>query len=221
VVVTPQDFEAANVEATQSIDLMHFVDARSIDPVYYEKPYYVEPLKTGRKAYALLREVLTCSDRVGIGKVVIRSRQHVCALKADGPMLVVDLLRWSYELRSPEEFDLPELHLERLGISPQEVQMAERLVNAMVTEWDPTQYRDTYREDLLRLIEDKVSRGELTESASAPAREEAEGGQVVDIMALLKRSVEERKRQAPRVGGEAASLGGGAAKRKRRAAKEA
>lgn len=221
VVVGAEDFQAANVQATQSIDIMHFVEGAAIDLVYFDTPYYVEPLKTGRKAYALLRETLKRTGKVGIGRVVIRTRQHLCALKADGPLIVVDLLRWSHELRGPEEFDLPGEDLDQLGVSPQELQMAEQLVTAMAAEWDPTQYRDTYREDLLRLIEEKVAKGEITEGVPAPAPEEPEGGQVVDIMALLKRSVEQRKQQEPPAAGAKPAPEGRAARGKRRAAKEA
>lgn len=224
VVVTPQDFETANVEATQSIDIIHFVDAGQIDPVYYDKPYYVEPQKAGRKAYALLREVLKSSDKVGVGRIVIRTRQHMCALRASGPLIVAHLLRWSYELRRQEEFDLPEENLDKLGISPQELQMAQQLVEAMVAEWEPEQYRDTYREDLLQLIEEKVRRGELTESLPAAPKRKERGAEVVDIMSLLKRSMEQKKqggggagksgaKSAARAGGEEAAKGGAAAKK--------
>jgi DNA end-binding protein Ku len=194
VVVGDEDFQAANVEATQSIDIMNFVNADEIDTTYYETPYYLEPTKAGRKAYALLRETLKRTERIGVAKIVIRTRQHLCALKADGPMLIAELLRWPYQLRSASEFDLPGENLEELGVSPQELQMAEQLVNAMVAKWEPEKYVDTYREDLLKLIDEKVKRGELTTVAEAAAEQpEAAQGNVVDIMSLLKRSMEKQQ----------------------------
>jgi DNA end-binding protein Ku len=195
VVVGEEDFRAANVEATQSIDIMNFVDAEEIDTVYYETPYYLEPTKAGRKAYALLRETMKRTDKIGVAKIVIRTRQHLCAVKVDGPMLIAELLRWPYQLRSPAEFDLPSENLDELGISPQELQMAEQLVGAMVAKWEPEKYVDTYREDLLKRIDEKVKRGELTTVAEAPPSEEREAaeGKVVDIMSLLKRSMEKQQ----------------------------
>jgi len=183
---------AANVEATQSIDIIGFVDAAEIDPTYYTSPYYTEPTKAGRKAYALLRETLRRTGRVGVAKVVIRTRQHLCALRAAGPMLLVEVLRWPYQLRSAADFDLPAEDLDSLGVTEAELGMAEQLVGSMVTTWDPVQYTDTYRDDLLRLVEDKVEHGAVTIVAEEPPEEAPAEGTVVDIMSLLKRSVERR-----------------------------
>ena len=190
VVIDEDDLRRANVEATQTIDIMHFVDGREIDIAYYDTPYYTEPSKAGRKAYALLRETLQRTQRVGVAKIVIRERQHLCALIADGPALLAYTLRWPYQLRDASDFDLPGEDLDKLNVSPQELKMAEQLVEAMTADWEPDQYTDTYREDLLRVIEEKVKGGEVTEVA-AP-RPEAREGNVVDIMALLKRSMEQR-----------------------------
>ncbi len=190
VVIDEDDLRRANVEATQTIDIMHFVDGRKIDIAYYDTPYYTEPSKAGRKAYALLRETLQRTQRVGVAKIVIRERQHLCALIADGPALLAYTLRWPYQLRDASDFDLPGEDLDKLNVSPQELKMAEQLVEAMTADWEPDQYTDTYREDLLRVIEEKVKGGEVTEVA-AP-RPEAREGNVVDIMALLKRSMEQR-----------------------------
>lgn len=197
VLLGDEDFKAANVEATQSIDIMHFVDGAEIDTTYYDTPYYLEPTKPGRKAYALLRETMKRTNRIAVARIVIRTRQHLCALKADGPMLVAEVLRWPYQLRSAEDFDLPSEDLDELGISKQELQMAEQLVGAMVTKWEPEQYVDTFREDMLKLIHDKVERGEFTEISEAPEAEQPATGQVVDIMSLLKRSMEKQTPEQP------------------------
>jgi DNA end-binding protein Ku len=215
VVIGDEDLKAANVEATQSIDIMHFVDLSEIDLAYFETPYYTEPMKAGRKAYALLRETLERTGKVGVAKIVIRERQHLCALMADGPILIAEILRWPYELRSAEDFNLPGKDLDELGISPQEVHMAQQLVEAMVVKWDPKQYHDTYREDLLKLIDEKVKSGELTHVREAPAAEPA-SGEVVDIMSLLKRSMQQRGG----AGETAASEGAAESARGRRATTE-
>jgi DNA end-binding protein Ku len=195
VLVGDEDFRAANVEATQTLDIIAFVDGAEIDTAFYDTPYYTEPAKQGRKAYALLRETLERTGKVGVAKIVLRTRQHLCALRADGAMLVVEILRWPYQLRDASDFELPARDLGELGVSPAELKMAEQLVGAMVAKWDPSQYRDTYHDDLLALIHGKVERGELTEVSEVPAAagDEAAQGTVVDIMALLKRSVEEKK----------------------------
>lgn len=194
VVIGEDELRAAGVEATQSVDIMHFVDASAIDPAYYDTPYYTEPTKAGRKAYALLRETLKRTGKVGVARVVIRTRQHLCALRADGAMLVVEVLRWPYQLRDAAEFDLPAEDLSSLGVSEPELAMAEQLVGAMTAEWAPEEYTDTYRETVLGIIEEKVTRGEITSvPAESDAGESANAeGQVVDIMTLLKRSLEKR-----------------------------
>jgi DNA end-binding protein Ku len=183
VVIEDDELRKANVEATQTIDIMHFVDGGEIDIAYYSTPYYTEPTKAGRKAYALLRETLKSTRRVGVAKIVIRERQHLCAV-------IAYTLRWPYQLRDAVDLDLPGEDLDKLNVSPQELKMAAQLVEAMTAKWDPEQYTDTYRDDLLRVIEEKVKSGKVTESA-APRREAPEG-KVVDIMTLLKRSMEQQ-----------------------------
>jgi DNA end-binding protein Ku len=192
VVIDRSDLTAANVESTQSIDIMHFVDAADIDIAFYDTPYYTAPNKPGRKAYALLRDTLKRTGKVGVARVVIRERQHLCAVLPDGPALLAYTLRWPYQLRDASDLELPSESLDDLSVSPQELKMAEQLVEAMTTAWAPEQYRDTYHDDLLRLIEQKVKAGEVTAAAEAPTQPVAEA-EVVDIMELLKRSVEERK----------------------------
>lgn len=193
VVVGDEDLRAANVDATQSIDIMHFVHMSDIDSAFFETPYYTEPTKVGRKAYALLRETLKRTGKVGVAKIVIRERQHLCAVVPEGPMLIAEILRWPYELRTAADFDLPSEDLDDLGVSRQELDMAEQLVKAMVVPWEPDQYHDTYRDDLLKLIDEKVKSGDLTQVKEAPAAEAA-GAKVVDIMSLLKRSMEQRQK---------------------------
>ena len=200
VVIDPADLKKANVKATQSIDIMQFVDRQDIDIAFYDTPYYTEPAKIGRKAYALLRETLKRTDKVGVGKIVIRERQHLCLVVPDGPVILAYTLRWPYQLRAASDLDLPGDDLGDLGVSPEEMKMAAQLVETMAASWEPEQYRDTYRDDLLELIDQKVKKGEIAEIPEAPVAE----AEVVDIMTLLTRSVEERKGGARRKSGKAA-----------------
>jgi len=198
VVIGKADLEAVGPEATQSIDIMHFVDGADIDVAFYDTPYYTEPAKMGRRAYALLRETLRRTGKVGVAKIVIRERQRLCAVLADGPVLLAYTLRWPYQLRTASDLELPSEDLESLDLSPQELKMAGQLVEAMAASWEPEQYRDTYRDDLLRLIDEKIKKGDVTVAPEPPREETPEvEAEVVDIMALLKRSVEERKKVKP------------------------
>lgn len=191
VALTDDDFKKANVEASQSIEIKDFVDAGAISSIYYDTPYYLEPLKNGRRAYALLREVLKKTGKIGIAKVVLRTRQHLAALVSQGPLLVLNTLRYPHELRDASQFDLPQTNGKTGDISSQEVKMAEQLVETMRAEWQPEKYRDEYHNDLLELIEKKVKAGQTKEVESAgeaPPRPKREG-RVIDMMHLLRESV--------------------------------
>jgi DNA end-binding protein Ku len=192
VAVTDKDFEQANVEATQSITILDFVDAGAISSQYYDTPYYLEPLKNGRRAYALLREVLQKTGKIGIAKVVLRTRQHLAALVPQGPLLVLNTLRYPRELRDASRLDLPQSVDKKAAVSSQEVKMAEQLVGSMTGEWQPDKYRDEYHDDLLKLIERKVKAGQTkaVESAAEAPRPKREG-KVIDMMQLLRQSVKQ------------------------------
>jgi DNA end-binding protein Ku len=198
VVLTEEDFRRADVEATQTVEITGFVDASEIDPVYYDKPYYLEPLKKARKSYALLREVLERTGKIGIGKIVIRSRQYLAGVMVWGSVLVVNLLRYANELRDAAELDLPPQSLKTLDIAEKEIKLAERLVETMIEPWEPAKYQDTYREKLLVLIERKAKSGATEAIEELPkAVRQKRTAQVIDIMDLLKRSVEKAKDEAP------------------------
>lgn len=190
VALSDDDFVKANVEATRSIPITTFVERESISPIYFDKPYYLEPLKNGRRAYALLREVLRGGNKVGIAKVVIRSRQHLAVLLVEGPALVVNLLRFAHELRDCSTLDLPSEREKSAAVSAQERKMAEQLLEAMTAEWNPQKYRDDYHEDLLKLIDKKIQSGQTKVLATAERPKRVEGkGKVVDIMHLLRESL--------------------------------
>ncbi|MEX0802500.1 MAG: Ku protein [Candidatus Binatia bacterium] len=199
VTLTDAEFRKANVEATQSIDILDFVDGGEISPMYYDKPYYLGPLDSGR-AYSLLREVLDKKSKVAIARVVIRTRQHLAAVIPHGSMLVLNLLRFDHELRDAGNLDIPKAGSKQFKISAGELKMAERLVESMAGAWKPKQYHDEYRQDLLKMIDKKIKSGrpKIVSEDKAPARKSE--GKVVDIMHLLRRSVDQaqKKEAAPR-----------------------
>ena len=201
VVVTDQDLKRANVEATQTVDIVGFVEGSQISPLYYERPYYLAPQKGGQKAYALLRETLRKTGMVGIARVVIRSRQHMAALLERQGVLVLEILRWAHELREPKGLDVPD---GSARVSKQETDMAMRLVRGMSAEFDPKKYKDTYNDDIRALIRKKISSGKTTEiDESEPKVPAKRGGNVVDLMPLLRKSLEGGGRAATSARGRA------------------
>ncbi len=184
-----EDFKAANVKATQTIDVIGAVCADQVPLQYFDTPYYLAPEKPGAKAYALLREALKRAKRIAIAQVIIRTRQRLCALVPDGDLLMLEVLRYPYELREPGEIEVPGSDVAELGVTDAEIALADQLMKTIEAEWDPTQYRDTYRDDLLAVIDRKAA-GETIEIAEPPAPQAT----VVDIAELLKRSVEEARR---------------------------
>ncbi|HET9227131.1 MAG TPA: Ku protein [Thermoanaerobaculia bacterium] len=188
VVLSDEDLERAAPEKTQTVDILDFVDGEDISPIYFDKPYYLAPDKKGAKSYALLREVLRRTGKVGIAKVVIRTKQSLAAVLVEDKAIVLNILRFDHELREPTELDLPS---GKEGVSERELDMAERLVEGMVSKWEPEKYRDDYYKDLKKMINERVKAGQLEESPEAPPTPKPErGGKVVDLMALLKQSVE-------------------------------
>jgi len=190
VVVSDQDLKRASPERTQRVDIRSFTDAREIDPRFYERPYYLEPAPKQGKPYALLREALKRTGKVGIATVVIRTRQHLAALVPLDSVLVLNVLRYADELRDPNTLNLPSGSLKALGTTENELKMAERLIEEMVEPWDPERYKDEYEKELLAYIKKKAERGE-TELVEEPERPQRQRGEIVDIMHLLKQSVEQ------------------------------
>jgi DNA end-binding protein Ku len=188
VILSDEDLQRASPEKTQTVDILDFVDLEEIDSIFFDKPYYLAPDKKGAKSYALLRETLKRTKKVGIAKVVIRSKQYLSAVIAEDDVIVLNILRFAHELRDPSELDLPR---GKEGVSERELDMAERLVEGMVDAWDPDKYRDDYYKDLMKMIHERAEAGQLDEAPEAPPAPRPErAGNVVDLMALLKQSVE-------------------------------
>ena len=214
VVVTDEDFKQANVKATQTVEIVAFVEAAAVAPYYFDTPYYLEPGKRGEKGYTLLREVLRNTGRIGIANVVIRSRQHLAALIPVDEMLVMSTLRFSNEIRPISELTLPEAG--KGDLKPAEFAMAQRLVDDMTEKWNPEKFTDTYSEDLLARIESRIAAGE-THAITPASEDEGEprkGAEVIDLVSLLRRSLEKKGKAANDEGAEEAPV----AERPKRAA---
>src|SRR3954471_22610766 len=155
VVLKDDDFKRVDLEATQTVDIKDFVDLEEIDPMFFYKPYYLEPQKGGDKAYALLRDSLEKSQKVGIAKVVIKTRQYLAGVKPEDGVLVLELMHFAEELADAEKLKVPK----KIEPGKREMDMAQALITSMSSKWDPTKYKDDYREALMDVIEEKVESG--------------------------------------------------------------
>jgi DNA end-binding protein Ku len=183
VVVTKDDFRAAAVEKTRTVDIIDFVAAQEIDDRFFETPYYLVPARGGERAYALLREAIRASGRTGIAKFILRDAQHLAAVEAIGQALVLTVMRFADELADPRQFEFPGNE----ALRKPEREMAKALVNSLAAEWDPSKYSDQYRENLMRIIRAKA-KGKHVALESEPEPREAK---VVDLMERLRRSLAE------------------------------
>lgn len=187
VILSAEDLKAANPKATQSIDIFGFVPSESVPRVFYAKPYYVSPVKGSDRAYALLRDVLRKSEQLALATVVIHTRQHVAAVYPHEDALVVQLLRYSADLKSPDDAGVRTVPALAGGTSSKEVAMAQQLLTSMEEQWSPDDYHDTYREDLMRLITQRAKRGGKSSPASQVAT--SQPTKVLDLVAALQRSL--------------------------------
>jgi DNA end-binding protein Ku len=187
VVLKEEDFRRADIEATQSVDIIQFVKLEEIDPIFFDKPYYLEPDKKGVKAYGLLREALRRTDQVGVAKVVIKTRQHLAAVKPEKKALVLELMHFADELIEPGSLQIPD----NTQFSPQEFKMAIELIERMAGKWDPSKYSDDYRNALLDLIHKKIELGDKATVESGPATRKA--SKVIDLVSILKESLEKTR----------------------------
>ena len=181
VVLTKEDFAAAALEKTRTVDIVDFVKAEEIDDRYFETPYYLVPSKGGERAYALLREAIRESGRIGVAKFILRDAQHLAAVEVIEKALVLTMMRFADELVDESQFDLPATK----DVRKQELDMAKSLVNSLAAEWDPSKYTDQYRENLMRIIESKAK----GKHVKLEAGEEPRQAEVVDLMERLRRSL--------------------------------
>ncbi|MBC7609010.1 MAG: Ku protein [Polaromonas sp.] len=191
VVLSDKEIADAYPKTTQTIEIEAFVDATDIPFVYLERPYYVAPINKGAKVYALLRETLLKTGRIGVARVVIQTKQHLAALIPSGRGLVLNLLRWGDEIRPWTNLELPPEGIKAAGINDREMEMATQLVEDMSSKWKPEAYKDDFRDAIMKLVDQKVKAGK-TESVTPqqPHEEAASGGaQIIDLTELLKRSL--------------------------------
>jgi DNA end-binding protein Ku len=194
VVLKEEDFKRVDLEATDTIDIVDFVDLAEINPIYFMKPYYMEPQRGGGSAYTLLRDVLARTNKAGIAKVVIRNRQHLAAVKANGPALVLELLHFADELVDANTLKIPAAK----APTKRELEMATTLVNQMTDRWDPHRYTDDYASALMKLIKRKMESGGKT-LPEKPERPKA-ASNIVDLAAILQQSLEETGQGRPAKG---------------------
>ncbi|WPH21083.1 non-homologous end joining protein Ku [Variovorax paradoxus] len=193
VVLSDKEIADAYPKTTQTIEIESFVPANGIPFVYLERPYYVAPINRGTKVYALLRETLQRSQRIGVARVVIQTKQHLAALVPVGPGLVLNLLRWGADIRPWTELPLPSEDAKKAGLREHEIKMAEQLVEDMSAEWDPDDYKDEFKDEILRLVDRKVAAGQ-TETVTQIEPEEGQalesrGAKIIDLTELLQRSL--------------------------------
>jgi DNA end-binding protein Ku len=189
VIMEEEDFRAAAIESTKAIDIQEFVDSSEIDPRYFEQPYYLLPQKGGEKAYALLREAIKKTGKVGIGNVTLRSNSmHFVAIKVVENSLVMESMRYADELVDTSSFEFPGDE----NVRPAELQMAEQLVSTMAGEFEPEKYSDKYKDNLMEIINAKL-KGQKVEVEEP---EEKEATNVVDLMARLQESLARGKKKA-------------------------
>ncbi len=190
VVLSDEDLRRANPEATQTIDILAFVDAEDVPLLYYDHPYYLAPGKGGDKVYALLRETLKEVGKIGIANVVIRVKQHLAALVCIGDTIVLNTLRYPDEIRETDDLKIPSPKAKAATISAKELKMAMALVEGMSEDWKPNQYHDTYREDVLALVQKKI-KAKQTKTITMPDPDEkpAKTTNVIDLVSLLQASL--------------------------------
>jgi DNA end-binding protein Ku len=186
VILKEDDFKRVDIEATQTVDIIDFVKLEDVDPMYFHKPYYLEPSKGGANAYALLRDVLKETGKAGIAKVVIKTRQYLAALKPLREVLVLELMHFADELTDSAELKVPQ---ESKNPRRKEVEMAKALVDQMTDEWNPTRYTDDYTSALMKVIDQKIESG--GKLAPVKAEREKKSGKVIDLLAVLQKSLEQ------------------------------
>lgn len=198
VVLEPEDIKSAAPESHESIDIESFVERDALSPQYFEKPYYLVPGKKAEKGYVLLRETLKKTGRVGIGRVVIRTREYLCAVLPQGDALLLNLLRYPQELVAADEYAFPSGGLASFRISKAEMDMAAQLIESMSAQWKPEQFKDEFRARLTKVIEKRMKSKGVVTPVEEPETPEDATTNVVDFMALLKKSIQTEKRTPAR-----------------------
>jgi DNA end-binding protein Ku len=186
VEITDEDLDKADIELTKTIQIQEFVHEEEIDPLFFDKPYYLEPQKGGDRAYALMRDALAESKKVGIAKVVLKSREHLAAVKAVGDLMTLQTMRFAHEIVETDSLNLPK----KADISKKEMDLAHTLIDSMSDKFDPKKYKDDYYDKAMEIIQMKVS----GVSPAVPAATVPGPAKVIDLMEVLKQSLAETKK---------------------------
>ena len=197
VVLTDDDLKAANPKATQSIDILGFVPESSVPRIFYDRPYYVSPLKGSDRAYALLRDALASSEQLALAQIVIHTRQHIAAVYAYDSALVVQLLRYEMDLKAPDDAGVRTVTGVKSGAPAKEMAMAKQLISSMSMKWEPAEFKDTYRDDLLRLVRERAKKGGRKAATSSPVSS-ASQTKVLDLVSALTQSLSSPGRKSGR-----------------------
>jgi DNA end-binding protein Ku len=196
VVISTDELRDAYPKTTQTIEIESFVRADAIPFVFLERLYYVAPINKGAKVYALLRDALLKSGKIGVAKVVIQTRQHLAALVPAGNAMILNLLRWNDEVRPIAGLDLPPAGAKAVGISDREMTMAEQLINDMSADWQPDQFTDSFKDQILKLVEQKVKAGKTQSAKPIPTQHtEGIGATIIDLSEMLRQSLEQRTKR--------------------------
>jgi DNA end-binding protein Ku len=199
VVLEPEDIKSAAAAGKEAVEIETFVDASAISPQYFEKPYVLVPGKKAEKGYVLLRETLKRTGKVGVGRVVLRTKEYLCAVMPQGDALILEILRFEEEIVDASEYKLPSGKAEEYRVSAKELSMAEQLIESMAGEWKPDEFKDEFRERLTHVIEDRLkSKGLVTNVEGKDDEDEEATTNVVDFMALLQKSLASNKRTPAR-----------------------
>jgi DNA end-binding protein Ku len=190
VEISDEDMEGVDVQLTRTIQVIEFVNEKEIDPVYFDKPYYLEPQKGGERAYALMRDALAQSGRVGIARVVLKSREHLAAVKPVGKMITLGMMRFAHEIVDPGGLNFPT----NIEVSGKEMDLAKVLIDSMTDTFEPARYKDEYHDKVLAVIESKVAGVAPAVAETLPSKPT----KVVDLMEVLKQSLNETQKKASR-----------------------
>lgn len=182
VVLTDEDFEKVDIHRSNSIEISCFVDKDEIDPIYFDKPYYLEPTKGAEKTYMLLIRALKKTNKVGVAEFVLRNREHLCVIKPEGNVLILNQLRYKSEIKPTEKLNLPS----NIKLSDREIEMAEKLIDSMEENFNPEEFKDDYINGLKKIIDAKINKKPIRKAKSAPKATD-----VSDVLEQLQKSLKE------------------------------
>lgn len=198
VILSDDEIKAANVKSTHTIDIVGFTEAEEVNFLFFETPYYLAPTKGGEKVYALLREALLKTKKIGVALVVLHNKQHLAALIATPKAIVLNTLRWAGEVRGTEELDLPDEGLKGVALKPKELQMATQLIDSMTEAWQPEQFKDSFRDDIMAMVKKKYDEGLADQITEVKIELPEETDKEVDLAELLRQSLQGAMHRTPK-----------------------